>query len=201
MRVFLETGRLLLRYAVKADADDLYRLNSDPEVMRYLTARPATRASIETEVLPRFMVGADGREPRTWIAIEKASGGFFGGFALETPADGPADEAELGYRLLPAAWGKGLATEGARALIDKGFGELDLKRIWGQTMAVNLGSRRVMEKAGLVFVRTFHLEWDHPLEGVEHGEVEYALTRDEWLAARDRGALPGSGPGGIRAQR
>jgi RimJ/RimL family protein N-acetyltransferase len=181
MRIFLETDRLLLRYAVAADADDLYRLNSNPEVMRYLTARPATRASIETEVLPRFMAGRGGREPRTWIAVEKASNAFMGGFALEGAEDGPADEAELGYRLRPSGWGKGLATEGARALIAKGFGEMGLNRIWGQTMAVNLGSRRVMEKAGLTYVRTFHLAWDDPLEGVEHGEVEYALTRAEWL--------------------
>jgi RimJ/RimL family protein N-acetyltransferase len=201
MRIFLETERLLLRYAVAADADDLLRLNSDPQVIRYLTARPATRASIETEVLPRLMVGADGRDPRIWIAIEKPSNAFIGGFALEPSDDGPADEGELGYRLLPAAWGKGLATEGARALIAKGFNDLGLKRVWGETMAVNLGSRRVMEKAGLNYVRTFHLEWEDPLEGVEQGEVEYALTRDEWLGADGRGALPGGGPGGIRAQR
>ncbi|HEY5007859.1 MAG TPA: GNAT family N-acetyltransferase [Caulobacteraceae bacterium] len=201
MRIFLETDRLLLRYAFESDAGDLFRLNSDPAVMRYLTVKPATRASTLTEVLPRFMAGPGGVEPRTWIAVEKASNAFIGGFALETSEEGPVDEAELGYRLQPAAWGKGLATEGARALIAKGFGELGLKRIWGQTMAVNLGSRRVMEKAGLVYVRSFHLEWDHPLEGVEQGEVEYALTRDEWLAADGHGALPGSGPGGIRAQR
>jgi RimJ/RimL family protein N-acetyltransferase len=181
MRIFLETDRLWLRYAVAADADDLFRLNSDPKVMRYLTARPATRASILAEVLPRFMAGPDGAEPRTWIAAEKASNAFVGGFALETPQDCPADEAEIGYRLLPSAWGKGLATEGARALIAKGFGEMGLNRIWGQTMAVNLGSRQVMQRAGLAFVRSFHLEWDDPLEGVEQGEVEYALTRAEWL--------------------
>ncbi len=186
MRVFLETDRLLLRYAVRADVDDLYQLNSDPEVLRYLTAKPATRAAIETEVLPQFLIGPDGREPRTWIAVEKATGAFLGGFALETPADGPADEAELGYRLRPAAWGRGLAAEGARALVAKGFGELGLNRIWGQTMAVNLGSRRVMEKAGLTYVRTFHLQWDHPLEGTEQGEVEYALTRAEWRGRFER---------------
>jgi RimJ/RimL family protein N-acetyltransferase len=199
MRIFLETERLLLRYAVEADVDDLYRLNSDPEVMRYLTAKPATRASIETEVLPRFLVGPDGAEPRTWIAVEKASGAFLGGFALETPDDGPSDEGELGYRLRPAAWGRGYASEGARAVIAKGFTAFGLNRIWGQTMAVNLGSRRVMERAGLTYVRTFHLEWDDPLEGTEHGEVEYAVTRAEWLGTDDRGALPRGGPGGIRA--
>jgi RimJ/RimL family protein N-acetyltransferase len=53
-------------------------------------------------------------------------------------------------------------------------------------MAVNLRSRRVMETAGLTYVRTFHLEWDEPIEGVEQGEVEYALTRAEWLAAAEK---------------
>jgi RimJ/RimL family protein N-acetyltransferase len=60
---------------------------------------------------------------------------------------------------------------------------MGLKRIWAETMAVNLASRRVMEKAGLAYVRTFHLEWDDPIEGTQAGEVEYAITRAEWLAA------------------
>ena len=63
------------------------------------------------------------------------------------------DEPELGYRL-PAAWGKGYASEGSRALVEKGFAELGVQRVFATTMAVNIGSRRVMEKAGLKFVRT-----------------------------------------------
>ncbi|MFD0660153.1 GNAT family N-acetyltransferase [Thermocatellispora tengchongensis] len=49
-------------------------------------------------------------------------------------------------------------------------------------MAVNLGSRRVMEKCGLRFVRAFHHDWPEPIPGSEHGEVEYALTRADWEA-------------------
>jgi len=49
-----------------------------------------------------------------------------------------------------------------------------------ETMAVNAASRRVMEKAGLTYVRTFHQEWPERIEGDEHGDVEYALTKDEW---------------------
>ena len=184
VRIFLETDRLLLRYAVEADAELLHDLDSDPEVMRYLTGgKPTPRSMIETETLPRFLAGRNGGEPRCWIAIERASSAFIGGFALEAAADGRADEAELGYRLRRSAWGKGYATEGSRALVAKGFGELGLKRIWAETMAVNLASRRVMEKAGLAYVRTFHLEWDDPIEGTQAGEVEYAITRAEWLAA------------------
>jgi RimJ/RimL family protein N-acetyltransferase len=86
----------------------------------------------------------------------------------------------LGYRLRRSTWGKGYATEGSRALVRKAFEELAVQRVFAETMAVNLASRRVMEKAGLRFVRTFHLTWDDPIPGTEHGEVEYELTAADW---------------------
>ncbi len=64
-------------------------------------------------------------------------------------------------------------------------------------MAVNLASRRAMEKAGLEYTRTFHLEWEDPLPGTEHGEVEYALTKEDWERQEAAGdeRLPGkAGP-------
>jgi RimJ/RimL family protein N-acetyltransferase len=59
-------------------------------------------------------------------------------------------------------------------------------------MAINLASRRVMEKAGLAYVRMFRLEWEDPLPGTEHGEVEYALTKNDW----ERREAGGSGQRG-----
>jgi RimJ/RimL family protein N-acetyltransferase len=93
-------------------------------------------------------------------------------------------ERELGYRLRRACWGRGLATEGARALIDLAFGELDASRVWAQTMTVNRASRAVMERCGMRYVRRFHLEWPEPIEGTEEGDVEYALSRADWERAR-----------------
>ena len=90
---------------------------------------------------------------------------------------------ELGYRLRRSAWGKGYATEGSRALIAKGFTEHQVRRIFATTMVVNAASRRVMEKAGLKFVRVFHAEWPIPIPGDEHGDMEYALARSEWEAS------------------
>ena len=90
------------------------------------------------------------------------------------------DHPELGYRLRAASWGLGYATEGSRALVDLAFRELGAERVFAETMAVNTASRRVMEKAGLRYVRTFHQEWPDRIEGDEHGDVEYALTRAEW---------------------
>ena len=52
------------------------------------------------------------------------------------------------------------------------------------TMVVNVASRRVMEKVGMRLVRTFHADWPVRIDGDEHGDVEYAITKDEWLANR-----------------
>jgi RimJ/RimL family protein N-acetyltransferase len=173
--VFLETERLLLRRFAEADVDRLFALHNDPEVMRFINGgKPTSREEVEGEYRERF--AGDGY----WAAVEKATGGFVGWFALHpTEGDGPEGH-ELGYRIKRSAWGKGYATEGSRALIREGFAELGVRRVWAQTMAVNLASRRVMEKAGLEYARTFHLEWEDPLPGTEHGEVEYALTREDW---------------------
>jgi RimJ/RimL family protein N-acetyltransferase len=59
-------------------------------------------------------------------------------------------------------------------------------------MAINAASRRVMEKAGLKLVRTFHQPWPHPIEGDEFGDVEYALDRAGWQ--RDQADAAGSPP-------
>ena len=89
-------------------------------------------------------------------AVEKGSGAFVGWFSLRIVREGVA---ELGFRLRREAWGRGYATEGARGLIGKGFAEFGLARIVATTMAVNRGSRRVMEKAGLTHVGNDHRCW------------------------------------------
>jgi RimJ/RimL family protein N-acetyltransferase len=183
MDVFLETDRLLLRRLTAADVDHLVELDGDPEVMRFLTnGRPTPRERIERVTLPRVMSGYEHlRGLGRMAAIERATSAFLGWIGFDPSDDGrPDDEIELGYRLRRSAWGRGYATEGSRALIDEAFTDFPVRRVYAQTMAVNLASRRVMEKSGLRFVRTFHLTWDDPIPGTEHGEVEYALDRAEW---------------------
>nr|WP_207944658.1 GNAT family N-acetyltransferase [Actinomadura rubrisoli] len=180
MKVFLETERLVLRWFTEADVDELVLLDSDPQVMRFLTGEPTPRLEIEEEVLPRILRDYDRGPAGRWAALERSTGEFVGWLALQPPEDGSVVDVELGYRLKASVWGRGYATEGARALIRKGFTELGVERVWAQTMAVNLASRRVLEKAGLRYVRTFHLHFDDPLPGTEHGEVEYELRRTDW---------------------
>jgi RimJ/RimL family protein N-acetyltransferase len=178
--IVCSTERLLLRRFTVSDVDDLVELDSDPAVMRFL-GRPTPRAVVEGEALPRILAEYE-RFDRLgcWAAVERATGEFLGWFELRPPPGGTPDDVELGYRLHRAAWGRGLATEGSRALVRMAFADLGVQRVWAQTMAVNTASRRVLEKAGLRYVRTFHLTFDDPLPGTEHGEVEYELLRDDW---------------------
>ncbi|HEX9064300.1 MAG TPA: GNAT family N-acetyltransferase [Streptosporangiaceae bacterium] len=183
MRVHLRTGRLTIRRFTPADEDNLVALNSDPEVMRYITgglAEPG-RDQVRDEIIP-FHLAAYEQHPGfgTWAAEDSATGDFLGWFHLRPRrGDGAID---LGYRLRRAAWGRGLATEGSVALIGKAFTEHDIDRIVAETLAVNLPSRRVLDKCGLTHVRTFDRPLPYPIEGSEHGVVEYELTRDTWAA-------------------
>lgn len=193
MRVVVETDRLLLREFTLDDADDLVALDADPEVMRFITGGRATPADeIRDDILPAFLAyHARGDAWGFWAAVEKGTGRFVGWFHLRPRAgEDPPDEPELGYRLRREAWGRGLASEGARALVDRAFRDHGARRVHASTMVVNAASRRVMERAGLRVVRVFHQDWPDRIEGEELGDVEYALTREEWLAAggRDGGA-------------
>ena len=182
MRVFLETDRLLLRRFTEADVDNLVELDSDPEVMRFINGgRPTSREEVRNDILPAFLAYYQGFAGYGfWAAVEKSTGAFLGWFHFRPPPDADVDDVELGYRLRRSAWGKGYATEGSRALIRKGFTELGVQRVFAETMAVNLASRRVMEKAGLRLVRTFHQPWPDHIDGEEHGDVEYALRKADW---------------------
>lgn len=191
MEIFLETERLILRRFTAADAGLLVELDSDPAVMQYINGgRSTPLEEIEGDILPHWLKYYR-QYPGYgfWAAHEKASGRFLGWFHLRPGKENPdPTEPDLGYRLHRSEWGKGYATEGSRALIDKAFAELGARRVFATTMTVNVGSRRVMEKAGLRFVRTFFMEWPEYIAGAEHGDVEYAITREEW--AQGQGIPP-----------
>jgi RimJ/RimL family protein N-acetyltransferase len=182
MHVFLETERLVLRPFTDDDADRLFSLDNDPDVMRFINGgKPTSHETIKTQTLPRLLYDYPCFGTRGyWAVEEKDTGIFLGWFEFRPLDDHSAAVVELGYRLNKTAWGKGYATEGSRALISKGFTDLGVERVTANTMAVNIRSRRVMEKAGLSFLRNFTGDWPETIEGSEHGEVEYELTRTDW---------------------
>ena len=184
--IVLETPRLILRQFTENDVDNLFNLNSDPEVMRYLTGgRPTPREEIRDEILP-FHLAVYGRLDRlgTWAAESSATGEFLGWFHFRPGPDADITNIDLGYRLRRSAWNKGYATEGSRALISRGFTELGVERVFAHTMTLNAASRHVLEKCGLTLVGTLPYEGPFEIEGAEQGQVEYALTKAEWEASQ-----------------
>ena len=199
MKIYLETERLLLRAFTEDDVDNLFELDSDPEVLRFINGGVASpRDLIEGVILPRFLSCYRRYEGfGYWAAIEKASGEFIGWFEL-CPEDGRgAHDIALGYRLRKKSWGKGYGAEGATALIAKAFTELAAQRVFACTYSQNHASRRVMEKSGMKLARRYRMTPAELVSATTHAptdviwpgdDVEYALDRTQWELAT--GARP-----------
>ncbi len=197
----LRTERLLLVPLADRHLELEVQLDSDPEVLRYLYGRARSRDEVVEAHAQRLDLAGTVDGLGYWMAFGTRGGapgsappagedaGDFVGLLMLPPAHGPdqpADPtvAELGYRMVRRFWRRGLASEASRALLRHAFDTVGQRRVIAQTMAVNTGSRRVMESVGMRYVRTFHPSWDDPLPGSEEGEVEYEMTRDMWAALR-----------------
>ncbi|QLQ35438.1 GNAT family N-acetyltransferase [Micromonospora robiginosa] len=195
----LRTDRLLLVPLADRHLELEVRLDSDAEVLRYLFSRPhprdvvadyhARRMAQATTVdgLGFWMAFGSGDCGRESIAPASEDEGEFVGLMMLPPAHGPDQPddptvAELGYRLVRRHWRKGLASDASRCLLRHAFDTVGQRRVIAQTMAVNAGSRGVMEAVGMRYVRTYFPDWDEPLPGAERGEVEYEMTREMWQA-------------------
>jgi RimJ/RimL family protein N-acetyltransferase len=180
----LTTARIVLVPLADEHLELEVELDSDPEVMRYLGA--GARSRTETEEAHKRRRSAAQKVPGLGFWVGFVDGEFIGWWILQPP-HGPDQpevegEAELGYRLLRKYWRLGYASEGSRELLRYGFAELGLSRIFAQTLAINEPSRATMSSAGLTYVRAFASSESFP--GAEHGEVEYEITRETYLAQR-----------------
>jgi RimJ/RimL family protein N-acetyltransferase len=187
-----------------AHAEHLVALDGDAEVMRHLTGRARSRDEVLDEWLP-VLTRETGRgdvlgywagfvrdewsqtpsQGADFLAFGTNRNDRFAGWWALNPAPDAERQAELGYRLRRDHWGRGLASEGAAALVEHGFTAAGIERIWAQTMAVNTASRRVMERVGMRFSRTWVGKWNEPLPGWEQGEVEYEITLADWSGGLD----------------
>ncbi|ACU07690.1 GCN5-related N-acetyltransferase [Flavobacteriaceae bacterium 3519-10] len=150
MKSILETPRLLLRALHPADAESFYRLNLNPNVIRYTGNSPfkdVGEAKAFLERYPDYQLNGYGR----WAVISKETDVFIGWCGLkfgEIP-----NETDIGFRFFEEEWNKGYATESAAACIRYGFEQLNLRRIVGRAMKANTASIKVLEKIGLVHER------------------------------------------------
>ena len=174
----LSTDRLELRPVGGSDLALLHELNSDPAVMAHILGRAATLEETCAEWHQRLTHQSDeARGLGYWAGFE--SGSFVGWWSASRFAGRP-EISGIGYRLRTEGWGRGLATEGARAMTSQAFAHPVVERVFASTMAVNAGSRRVLEKLGMSHTSTWVKEREEPIPGWEQGEVLYELTRTDW---------------------
>lgn len=147
MKIIAETERLILReFDPVLDAEAYYHLNSQEEVIKY-TGNDLMKSVDEAR---DFLENYDHYEKHNfgrWAVIRKEDNVFVGWCGLKIEGD----HIDLGYRFSPQYWGKGYATESARASLNYGFNTLKLKHIIACAMPENKSSFNVMEKLGMVF--------------------------------------------------
>ncbi len=181
LRTRVEGGKLILRKLRYRDAAALQEQVNDPEIVRWTTRIPHP---YPPQAAVRFIrsSAASWRLDRAYVfGIVPAGSGQVGGVISLSSVSRVHACAELGYWLGRIYWGKGLATEAVRLILEFGFEDLDLHRIYASAFAANLASRRVLEKNGF------------QLEGVLREAIvrfdrrqdfcSYGLLRPEWLAA------------------
>lgn len=178
---FLSTARTELYPFTDKDLSLLMDLDSDPEVMTFLTGgRPSTEQEC-TEGLKRILALYEKHQGLfgIWKVMEKKSGEFMGWYLFRPCKSDPenVNEIEIGYRLKKKFWGRGLATELSQRFIALGFTVYMVDVIWAKTLLMNLGSQNVMKKVGLKFEREFQEEL---FEGSDKRAVRYALERSAW---------------------
>ncbi|MGA2971254.1 MAG: GNAT family N-acetyltransferase [Candidatus Bathyarchaeia archaeon] len=148
MKLPLETERLWIQLFRLEDAERLHIVFSDPEVMARIRAGPSPSIEVTRQRLARIMEHQDKNGFSMWALIEKGSGVLIGDCGLIL-VEWRGPEVELAYEIGRAFWGKGYATEAARACLRFGFENLKLSRIIALTDADHLASRRVIEKIGM----------------------------------------------------
>ena len=174
--ILLETKRLILRQITSADFDDLLRMNSDPEVMKYIGDGSVRTREQMVEELERLLSHyLSGSGIGIWAVELKDTRQFIGASGLVYYDKTPA--IEVGYRFLKEHWNKGYATEAASALLKYGFETLKLKKIVSSADIHNRASTRVMEKIGMRYVDDrFH-----------YGSMQryYEIGRDDFRNKRE----------------
>ncbi len=172
----LETDRLILRKLRPEDEKDVFDYCSDEEVSKY-TTWGAHQTIEDTRAFLNFVF--DKYQQNTvapWGVEDKASGRIIGTTGYMT-WDTFNSNAEIGYALSRAYWGKGYMSEAVRSIIDFGFDVMDLVRIEARCLPSNIGSSRVMEKSGMSFegiLRKYIL-----FKGFHEDIKMYSILKDE----------------------
>ncbi|AGP42249.1 GNAT family N-acetyltransferase [Sorangium cellulosum] len=172
----LTTPRLTLRSIAPSDAERIFRIQSDPEVVRYFGRAPDGSLADAERRIATIMAGVQENTSIRWGITLKESGELVGtgGFWRWNK---PHRWAEIGYDLLPAFWNRGIMTEALRALIRFGFASMELHRVEAQIDPENRASARVLERLGFALEGRQRQNWYY--DGRYTDTAVYGLLRGE----------------------
>jgi len=156
--VQLETNRLIMRPFEERDAEGLFLLDSNPEVMKYVGGVVSTKIEQSQQMIEFIQKQYKENGVGRLAVIEKSTNTLIGWSGLKyltSEINGMKNVYELGYRFLPEYWGKGYATETARAALNYAFNEIKTDVVYAMAVTENTGSNRVLQKLGFEELGTF----------------------------------------------
>ena len=168
----LQTARLILRSFREEDVDVMAELFANPDFMRF-SLGVYTERKQTVDFIEKVMGWDRASMPSQFAVVSRGEHAVIGYCGFHHHPEVPG-EVEIGYRLHPDYWNRGLITEAARAVRDRGFADLKLPRVISLIHPENIPSRRVAEKNGM------KVEEEITFRGFP--TLVYAITRDEWLA-------------------
>lgn len=148
-----ETERLFFRPLVLSDADRLFLLDKDPDVMRYIGIPVLEKPEESIKVIEMIQSQYERFGIGRFAVVEKDTGLLIGWSGLKYNDDtvnGHHNFYELGYRFLPETWGKGYATESGKAFIDKAFVDMKLDNLYAYAHTENEASNHILRKLGFL---------------------------------------------------
>lgn len=154
----LETNRLIMRPFEERDAEGLFLLDSNPEVMKYVGGVVSTKIEQSQQMIEFIQKQYKENGVGRLAVIEKSTNTLIGWSGLKyltSEINGMKNVYELGYRFLPEYWGKGYATETARAALNYAFNEIKTDVVYAMAVTENTGSNRVLQKLGFEELGTF----------------------------------------------
>ncbi|MDO8969836.1 MAG: GNAT family N-acetyltransferase [Saprospiraceae bacterium] len=163
MKIFAETARLILRELEYTDENDLFEMDADPAVHFFIENKPVKSIDEITKVIEMLKKQYQENGIARWAVVDKITNECVGWSGLKyfnQPLNNHIDFYELGYRFKQKHWGKGFATESSSAVLDYGFKNLNVDRIFALTDPKNLNSKKVLTKLGFDFQETFDYEGD-----------------------------------------
>lgn len=151
MLIPIETKRLILRPFVEGDEAELFLLDSNPEVMKYLGMAPLQEVSESKMMVEMIMKQYETYNVGRFAVIEKESNRLIGWTGLKfntNTVNGYQDFYEIGYRYLPEFWGKGYAMESTLPFVHRAFEEMDVEVLYAYAHVDNKASLHVLKKLG-----------------------------------------------------